>query len=177
MAEEDTGKSFITLDMDETRELRWDFRALQKFENRAKDILKRHEIFRPGVPIFAGFILSNYIKVADILEAAVAAACGIDGLGKKEEPSEAALAIQGYLDRGGNLETLQREVYHSYLVVNDPSSISEWRANLVREEEAKRINTEKIEAKLEIARLELAEDQKKIAKLSGSEPPESLTSS
>ena len=173
MSNEDAGKSFITLDMDETRELRWNFRALQKFESRAKDILKRHEIFKPGMPIHAGAVLSNFLKIADILEAAVAVACGIDGLGKKDEPSEAAIAIQSYLDRGGDLETLAREIYHSYLVVNDPSMVAVWQENIAREEETARINKEKAEAKLEVARLELADDQKKIEtfrKLSGSEP-------
>lgn len=173
MTHEDAGKSFITLCMDEERTLRWDFRSLQKFESRAKDILKRHEIFKPGMGIHAGFVLGNYLKIADVLEAAVAAACGIDGLGKKDEPSEAAVAIQGYLDRGGSLESLTREVYHSYLVVNDPSSIAVWQENIAREEETIRINKEKAEAKLEVARLELADDLKKIAtfqKLSGSEP-------
>jgi hypothetical protein len=181
MTQEDTGKSFITLDMDQTRELRWDFRSMQRFESRAKDILKRHEVFKPGLPIHASFIIANYLKIADILEAAVAAACGISGLeGKKGESSEAVQAIQGYLDKGGDLETLQREVYHSYLVVNDPSSIGEWKQNVAREEETRQINKEKIEARMEIARLELASDQKKIdtlRKLSGSAPTESPTSS
>ena len=172
MTNEDAGKSFITLDMDETRELRWNFRALQKFEGRAKDILKRHEIFKPGMHIHAGYVLSNFLRIADILEAAVAAACNIDGVGKKDGPSEAANAIQGYLDRGGSLESLQREVYHSYLVVNDPSLVPVWRENIAREEEIARINKEKAEAQLEVARLELAEDKKKIKTLSGKEPQE-----
>ena len=37
-------------------------------------------------------------------------------------------------------------------------------------EEIRRINREKQEAKLEIARIELAEDQAKITRLSGSQP-------
>lgn len=173
MTHEDAGKSFITLDMDETRELRWNFRALQKFESRAKDILKRHEIFKPGMAVHAGYVLSNFLKISDVLEAAVAAACDIDGIGKKDGPSEASQAIQGYLDRGGSLESLQQKIYHSYLVVNDPSLVAVWQENIAREEEAARINKEKAEAKLEVARLELADDQKKIEtfrKLSGSEP-------
>ena len=114
-------------------------------------------------------------KIADILEAAVAAACGIDGLGKKDEPSEAAIAIQGYLDRGGSLESLQQKIYHSYLVVNDPSLIAVWLENMAREAEINRINKEKADAKLEVARLELADDQKKIQnlqKISGNKPQE-----
>lgn len=176
---EDNGKSFITLDMDETRELRWNFRNMQRFESRAKDILKRHEIFKPGLPLHTGYVLANFIKIADITEAAVAAATGISGMdGKKGEPSEAAEAIQAYLIKGGNLEALQREVYHSFLVVNDPSSIVEWNENLAREEGTKTINKEKAKARMEIARLELADDQKKIEtlkKLSGNQPVESAT--
>lgn len=178
MTNEDIGRSFITLEMDEERVLRWDFRNLQKFESKAKEILRRLDIKNErgqnihSMPINAGFVLANFMKIADILEAAVAAATGISGMeGKKGEPSEASQAIQGYLDRGGNLETLQRDVYHSYLVVNDPSMISVWKENIDREEEIKRINREKAEAKMEVARMELAEDLKKIEnlkKLSGS---------
>ena len=176
---EDNGKSFITLDMDEIRELRWNFRNMQRFESRAEDVLKRHEVFKPGLPIHTGYVLANFLKIADILEAAVAAATGISGMeGKKGEPSEASVAIQGYLDLGGDLETLQREVYHSYLVVNDPSSVGEWKANVAREEETRQINKEKAEARMAVARLELADDQKKIdelKKLSGSAPAGSAT--
>jgi hypothetical protein len=181
MVSEDAGKSFITLDMDEPRELRWNFRNLQRFEGRAKDILKRHEVFRPGMPIHTGYILSNYIKIADILEAAVGVATGLSALeNKKGEPSEAAQAIQGYLEKGGSIERLQREVYHSYLMVNDPSLIGEWQENLVREDETRHVNKEKKDAQLEIAKLELADDLKKIENLkkaSGSGLQESATSS
>ena len=175
MSNEDAGKSFITLDMDETRELRWNFRALQKFESRAKDILKMQEVFKPGMAIHAGYVLSNFLKISDVLEAAVAAACDIDGIGKKDGPSEAAVAIQGYLDRGGSLESLQQKIYHSYLVVNDPSLVAVWLENMAREAEINRINKEKAEAKLEVARLELADDRKKIQnlqKISGNKPQE-----
>jgi hypothetical protein len=181
MTNEDSGKSFITLDMDRERTLRWDFRNLQKFEGRAKDILKRHEVFKPGTPLHAGFVLSNYLRIADILEAAVGAAIGVSAIEtKKGEPSEAAVAIQGYFDKGGDLETLQREVYHSYLIVNDPSSVVTWEENIAREEETKQINRDKAEARLEIARLELADDRAKIEtlkKLSGSVQAVSPTSS
>jgi hypothetical protein len=180
MIQEDAGKSFITLDMDESRELRWNFRNMQKFESRAKDILKRHEVKNErgqlisSMAINTGFVLANFMKIADIMEAAVASAIGVSGLeGKKGEPSEAVVAIQGYLDRGGDLETLQKEIYHSYLLVNDPSSVEEWQGNVAREAEIKRINKEKAAAQVEIARMELANDQKKIEtlrKASGSTP-------
>ncbi len=175
----DAGKSFVVLDMDQERTLRWDFKSMQKFEERAKAILKRHDAWQPGRPLHTGFILANYGKIADIMEAALGAACGISAMdGKKGEPSEAAVAIQAYMDRGGELETLQRELYHGYLVVNDPSSIGAWEASVTREREARQVEREKADAKLEIARLELAESQKKIEnlqKLSGSTPAASPT--
>ena len=90
--------------------------------------------------------------------------------GKKGEPSEASVAIDGYLQRGGNIETLQNEIYRAYLVSADPSSILEWEGNLAREAEIKRINREKQEAKMMLARAELAADQAKLLKISGSAP-------
>lgn len=171
----DNGKSFVVLEMDQERTLRWDFRNMQRFEARAKDILKRLDAWQPGKPLHTGHVLANFGKIADIMEAALAAAVGISGMdGKKGEPSEASVAIQGYLDRGGDLETLQQELYHSYLVVNDPSSIGAWKASVDREQEARAVHLAKEDAKLEIARLELADSQKKIEnlkKLSGSTQP------
>jgi len=55
----------------------------------------------------------------------------------------------------------------------------EWEENLAREDEIRKVNREKQEAKLEIARIELAEDQKKITRLkkhSGNQPTGSPTS-
>lgn len=180
MTNDDAGKSFITLDMDEERTLRWDFRNMQKFEGRAKEILKRLEIKNERgqlvstLSIHTGYVLANFLRIADIMEAAVGAAIGVSALeGKKGEPSEASVAIQGYLDKGGDLVTLQNEVYHSYLVVNDPSSVAEFQANVAMEAEANQIIQDKKEAQLELARLDLATDLKKIEtrkKLSGSEP-------
>lgn len=177
----DAGKSFVVLDMDQERTLRWNFRAMQRFEERAKAILKRHDAWQVGKPLHTGYILANYGKIADIMEAALGAACGISALdGKKGEPSEASVAIQGYLDKGGNIDALQRELYRSYLVVNDPSMIGEFEASIEREEETKRINREKANAKIEIARLELADSQAKIARFqnpSGNGPAASPTQS
>lgn len=175
----ESGRSFVVLDMDQARTLRWDFRSMQKFEERAKGILKRHDAWQVGKPLHTGYILANFGKIADIMEAALAAAAGISGVeGKKGEPSEATVAIQAYLDKGGDLDTLQKELYHSYLVVNDPSSIGAWKESVEREKNARQIEQEKAEAKLEIARLELAESRKKIEnlqKLSGNTPAASPT--
>lgn len=175
------------LDMDESRELRWTFGAIKTFEKRSREILKRMDIKDEkgravaNVPTHAGFLLANFLRISDILEAAVGAACNIGALeGKKGEPSEASVAIDGYLSHGGSLEELQQAIYRAYLVANDPSSLSEWEDNLLREQEVKRINREKQEAKMAVARLELAEDQARIEKLkaiSGAAPTSSPTSS
>lgn len=47
----------------------------------------------------------------------------------------------------------------------DPSSLENWEADIRMEEETRRINREKANAKLEIARLELADDLAKIERL------------
>ncbi len=173
----------IILDMDKTRELKWTFGAIKTFEKRAREILKRLDVRDEkgrsvaNIPMHAGFILANFLRISDIMEAAIGAACGISALEEKDKPSEAAQAIDAYLERGGSLEDLQRQIYRAYLVANDPSSLSDWEENLAREEEIRRINREKQEAKLEIARIELAEDQAKITRLSGSQPTGSPTSS
>ncbi len=165
------------LDMDESRELKWNFGAIKNFEKRGREILKRLDLKNERgqpiatTPMHAGFILANFLRISDILEAAVGAATGLSGLeGKKGEPSEASAAIDGYLQRGGSIETLQNEIYRAYLVSADPSSISEWEANRERETEIKRINKEKQEAKMELARQELAADQAKLLKASGAAP-------
>lgn len=167
----------VILDMDESRELKWTFGAIKNFEKRGREILKRLDLKNERgqaiatAPMHAGFILSNFLRISDILEAAVAAATGLSGLeGKKGEPSEASVAIDGYLQRGGNIETLQNEIYRAYLVSADPSSILEWEGNLAREAEIKRINREKQEAKMMLARAELAADQARLLKISGSAP-------
>ncbi|MCK9569473.1 hypothetical protein M0R72_11085 [Candidatus Pacearchaeota archaeon] len=176
----------IILDMDESRELRWTFGAVKTFEKRSREILKRMDIKDDkgrsiaNMPTHAGFLLANYLRLSDILEAAVGAACDISALDGKDGPSEAAIAIDGYLSRGGSLEALQQAIYRAYLVANDPSSLSEWEGNLAREIEVKRINKEKQEAKMEVARMELADDQTKIErlkKISGTAPTSSPTSS
>jgi len=177
---EDIGKPFITLDMDETRELRWDFRGIKTFEDRARNILRRQEVIQPGASIYAGGVLANFIQMADILEAAIAAATGLSGLeGPKGDPSPATKAIQGYLDRGGNLDQLRKEVYHSYLVVNDPSSVLDWMKNLERIETGKQIDREAADTRIDQARAEMEIAKKRAADLknSGKTSPASPMSS
>jgi hypothetical protein len=169
MNNEDIGKSGISLDMDEIRELRWTFPAIKQFEERGRTILKRQGVLDAKAPAHAGGILAGYMRIADILEAAVAAATGLNGLDGKQ--SDAGKAIQGYLDRGGDLESLQRAIYESYLMAADPSFIAVWRAriaaediNKIREMEAERVQRETSDLELQAAKKRL-EDLK--AKASG----------
>jgi len=147
----------IIVEMDEVRKFRWTWDAIQKFESRAKSILKRQDILQPGMTTHTGHVLTAYIRMADILEAAVGAVIG--------NPEGAKGAIEAYLEKGGDLETLQLKIYEAYLVAADPSSLENWEADIRMEEETRRINREKANAKLEIARLELADDLAKIERL------------
>ena len=154
-------------------EFKWTFSAIKSFEKRGREILKRMDIrnekgiLLATAPMHAGMILANFLKISDILEAAVGAATGLSALdGKKGEESEASQAIGEWLAAGGDLETLQRDIYRAYLVAADPSGISAWEAAVQREAEIADVNRQKAEARLEVARLELAQDQQKIKLLS-----------
>lgn len=167
----------ITLEMDETRELRWTFSAIKGFEKRGREILRRLEVKNErglsvaNGPMHAGMILGGYIRISDIMEAAVAAATGLSGLdGKKGEPSEAATAIDSYLTNGGSLEGLQQALFKAYQQSNDPSSIAPWEEALAREEEMRQIAREKVLTQVEISREELRASQEKLRKLSGGQP-------
>lgn len=156
------------------REIAWTFRAMRVFESKARGILKNMEI-RPGT-YHTGFILAKYLKISEILAAAVAASTGLSAVdGKKGEPSEVSQAIDKYLDEGGSLEELQRAIYMAYLEKNDPSSIPVWLEDVARNEEVLKINQQKAEAKLEIAKMELETDRMKIdeMKRTGSQSTES----
>jgi hypothetical protein len=169
IAEDETGLIGITLEMDEQRMIRWDVEALQTFEQRARKILKEHEIGQPRMPLHTGFIIANYIKVFDILLAAVQAA-----IHTKEEKTARA-AIQGYLDKGGSLEVLEREIYHAYLVTNDPSSVSIWKENVLREDQNRKLERERQDLDTRIKMAELEISRQKLAeltlKVSGVKPP------
>jgi hypothetical protein len=162
----------VTLDMDETRELRWTFGAIKTFEKRGREILKRLDIKNERgqqiatAPMHAGYILANYLKISEILEAAVAATGNLNGLeGKKGEPSEATTAIEGYIERGGSISDLEVALYRAWAGYEGPSHLAEYNISLEKEAEIKRINLEKQAAKMEIARMELSDDQKKIERL------------
>jgi hypothetical protein len=157
--------------MDIERELKWTFAAIKNFEKRGREILKRMDIKNDrgqpiaSSPMHAGFILANYMKISDILEAAVAASGSISGLEGKDKPSEASLAIEGYIERGGSINDLEIALYRAWTGYEGPSAMAEYEASLTREAEIKRINLEKQIAKIVIARMELQDDQKKIERL------------
>ena len=176
----------ITLEMDQTREFRWTFQAIKEFEKRSRELLKRLDVknerglqIANNGSIHAGFVLGNFGRLSDVMEAALGAAAGLSTMeGKNGAPSEAAMAIDAYLERGGSLDDLQRALFESYQQSNDPSSIAEWKAAIQREEEIRRINQEKAAARLEIAQEELRQDQARLQELksSGGQPTPSRMS-
>lgn len=142
--------------------LNWTFGAMKKFERDCKSILKRMDI-KPAAD-HTGYMLSMYSKIAEVMEAAVSAATGLSSLeGKKGEPSEASQAIDAYLQAGGTLSDLQLGMFEAFLEKNDPSSIPPWLEEISRNEEAVKIKQEKEALRVEIARLELENDRKKLS--------------
>lgn len=144
--------------------LNWTFGAMKKFERDCKNILKKMDI-KPAAD-HTGYMLAKYPKIAEVMEAAVSAATGLSSAeGKKGEPSEASQAIDAYLAAGGTLENLQRGMFEAFLEKNDPSSIPPWLEEIAQSEEKVRINQEKETIRIEIARLELENDRKKLSGL------------
>ena len=142
--------------------LNWTFGAMKKFERDCKNILRRMDI-KPAAD-HTGYMLSMYSKIAEVMEAAVSAATGLSSLeGKKGEPSEASQAIDAYLQNGGTLSDLQLGMFEAFLEKNDPSSIPPWLEEISRNEEAVRLKQEKEALRVEIARLELENDRKKLS--------------
>ena len=182
----DNLNTFIVLEMDQSRELRWTFSAIKSFEKRSREILKRLDVkSERGLPIanngsiHAGYVLGNFGRLSDVMEAALGAAAGLGLLeGKNGIPSEAARAIDAYLEKGGSLDDLQRALFESYQQSNDPSSIAEWKAAIMREEEIRKINQERKATQLEIAQEELKREQARLQELqsSGGQPTPSHTS-
>ena len=168
---EEAAQGGIILDMDKPRNIRWTFAAIKLITKRGMDILRRETVSQPGQSYNAGQILASFLKMPDILEAAVAAATGTSYLeGKEGTASEAAVAIQAYLDRGGDIEALSKELFRAYITVADPSSLPAWEANLVREEETRRLNAEKADLKLAETKKELAKMKAPKEEASGKNP-------
>ena len=119
-------------------EFRWTFKAIKDFEKYGKRIIKQQDIKvngqpATGMPLHAGAILANFIKISEITEGAIAAMIG-DLDKKPNEALEAAdKAIQEMLDAGDSLEDIQTRLYRSYLETSDPSSIPIWEAALEKD--------------------------------------------
>ena len=178
------------LDMDKEREIKWTFGAMKVFEKRAKEVLKRLGTKDANGRLFADSpadmrALLAFLPISDVLEAAVGAATGLSALeGKDGSLSEAAQAIDAYLVRGGDIESLHHAIWKAFFVVKDPSALPVWEAEIAREKEKRQIEQEKKDAEIRIKRAELrekllkanaAETAAKIA--SGQTPTESATQS
>ena len=119
-------------------EFRWTFKAIKDFEKYGKRILKQQDIKvngqpATGMPLHAGAILANFIKISDITEGAIAAMVGDLDKKSTEALDAADKAIQEMLDSGDSLEDIQTRLYRSYLETSDPSSIPIWEAALEKD--------------------------------------------
>ena len=119
-------------------EFKWTFKAIKDFEKYGKRILKQQDIKvngqpATGMPLHAGAILANFIKISDITEGAIAAMVGDLDKKSTEALDAADKAIQEMLDSGDSLEDIQTKLYRSYLETSDPSSIPIWKAALEKD--------------------------------------------
>ena len=155
----------IILDMDESREIKWTFGAMKVFEKRAKEVLKRLGTKDANGRLFADSpadtrALLAFLPISDILEAAVGATAGLSALeGKDGGPSEAAQAIDAYLGRGGDIESLHHALWKAFFTVKDPSALPIWEAEIAREKEKRQIEQEKKEADMRILKAQLQDRQ------------------
>ena len=123
-------------EMDEPREVKWDFKAIKNFEQRAKSILTRLQVKIPNIVIQDGRavdagmipiananatrIMASFINMAEIMEVAVGAATGLSYLEVKGAPSPAAKAIDGWLAGGKSLKDLGDTLYIEFVKASDP---------------------------------------------------------
>lgn len=124
------------IEMDELRELKWNFTAIKNFEQRSKAVLGRLKVEIPNIQVIGGVphnagnvpvanatahhILISFVRMAEVLEVAVAASTGLSWMEAKGQPSPAAVAIQGYIERGNSLNSLADLVYEEFLRASDP---------------------------------------------------------
>jgi hypothetical protein len=119
-------------------EFKWTFKAIKDFEKYGKRILKQQDIKvngqpATGMPLHAGAILANFIKISDITEGAIAAMVGDLDKKSSEALGAADKAIQEMLDSGDSLEDIQNKLYRAFLETSDPSSIPIWEAALEKD--------------------------------------------
>lgn len=124
------------IEMDELREMVWTFLAIKNFEKRSKEILKRLGVEIPNIQVIDGkamavgtvpvanatahMILGQFVRMAEVLEVAVAASTSLSWMEVKGQPSPAAVAIQGYMERGNSMDSLAELVYDEFLRSSDP---------------------------------------------------------
>ena len=154
----------MKLEMDESREINWNFRAIKNFEQRAKAILTRLQVTVPNIIISEGRaidgghipianananrIMASFVNMAEILEVAVGAATGLSYLEAKGEPSQAAKAIDGWMSHGNSMKDLGDTLYAEFIRATDPlafTRIQEAKENAEREKAEAR-EKEKVEA-------------------------------
>lgn len=141
------------LEMDEPREIRWDFRAIKNFEQRAKGILTRLQVKIPNIVIQEGRaidaglipiananatrIMASFVNMAEILEVAVGAATGLSYLEANGEPSQAAKAIDGWLAGGKSMKDLGDTLYIEFVKASDPLAFARHQEALAKSEAPK----------------------------------------
>lgn len=124
------------LEMDEPREINWNFRAIKNFEQRSKNILTRLQVTIPNIVIQNGRaidggtipianananrIMATFVNMAEILEVAVGAATGLSYIEAKGEPSKAAQAIDGWMAAGKSMNDLGNALYAEFVRASDP---------------------------------------------------------
>jgi len=153
-----------SIEMDKLREIKWTFQAIKKFEGAAKVLLRRNGVTNASEHT-AKTILASYGLQADILEVAVGAATGSSWQEKDDQPSEAAMAIDGYLKKqpDNSLEALGRAVYRAFLEQASPSGIATLE---IDEENNLKAKIEKLEKLTANYRAQL-KNQKKKSQTSG----------
>lgn len=139
----------VQVEMDELREVKWNFKNIKDFEVRAKAILGRLHVtiqnimMIDGKPVEVGtvpianatayLLLARFGKVAEILEVAVGCSTGLSWLEAKGEPSAAAGAIDGWMARGNSLEDLAELLYGEFLRTSDPLAFAERERSLEKQ--------------------------------------------
>jgi hypothetical protein len=140
------------LEMDEPREIKWNFSAIKNFEMRSKMILTRLHVTIPNIvkidgrAVEAGTvpianatalrILGDFVKMAEILEVAVGAATGLSYLEIKGEPSPAAKAIDCWMAKGNSLDDLAETLYGEFLHASNPLAFARWQESRKKQEAA-----------------------------------------
>lgn len=169
----------IILDMDKEREIKWTFGAMKVFEKRAKEVLKRLGTKDTNGRLFADSpadmrALLAFLPISEVLEAAVGAVTGLSTLDEKDgSPSEAAQAIDAYLGRGGDIESLHHAIWKAFFVVKNPSALPIWEAEIDREKERRQIEQEKKDADMRILKAQL---QEKLLKANATETAAQIAS-